>query len=80
MCFGGGGGGQRRVAKYQSKNDAATVTGEQIGVENPKDTKKVTEELKIKRQQRDNIYENPSIALGEKLAGKRLRGKNPLGV
>jgi hypothetical protein len=78
MCIGGG-GGQRQVAKYKKRDDAAIVTGEQIDVENPKDTKKVTEELKIKRQQRDNIYKNPNTIIGEKLAGKRLTGKNPLG-
>jgi len=36
-----------KIAK--NRNAAPTVTGTQIGVDNPIDTKKVTEQLKIKR-------------------------------
>jgi hypothetical protein len=67
MCFGGGGGGQRRVAKYQSKNDAAVVTGMQTGVENPKDTKKASDKLKIQREKEEERYVDPSIATAQKL-------------
>ena len=72
MCFGGGGGGQRRVAKYQSKNDAAVVTGMQTGVENPKDTKKASEQLKIQREKEEGRYVDPSIVTAQKLT----RNKN----
>ena len=42
------------------------VTGSQTGVENPIDTAKATEELKIKRQKREGSY-NPGESL--KIAG-----------
>tara|TARA_B100002052_G_scaffold24369_1_gene18988 strand:+ start:9019 stop:9285 length:267 start_codon:yes stop_codon:yes gene_type:complete len=71
MCFGGGGGGQRRVAKYQSKNDAAVVTGMQTGVENPKDTKKASDKLKIQREKEEGRYVDPSIATAQKLTRNR---------
>tara|TARA_A100001388_G_scaffold110741_1_gene81384 strand:+ start:126 stop:437 length:312 start_codon:yes stop_codon:yes gene_type:complete len=74
MCFGGGGGGQRRVAKYQSKNDAAVVTGMQTGVENPKDTKKASEQLKIQREKEEGRYVDPSIATAEKLTSPTRSG------
>ena len=67
MCFGGGGSTQPRVAKYQSKNDAAVITGKQTGVENPKDTKKASDELKIQREKEEGRYVDPSIATAEKL-------------
>jgi len=67
MCFGGGGSTQPKVAKYQSKNDAAVITGMQTGVENPKDTKKASDELKIRRQKEEGRYVDPSIATAEKL-------------
>ena len=73
MCFGGGGGGQRRVAKYQSKNDAAVVTGMQTGVENPKDTKKASDKLKIQREKEEGRYVDPSIATAQKLTRNRAK-------
>ena len=75
MCFGGGGSTQPRVAKYQSKNDAAVITGKQTGVENPKDTKKASDELKIQREKEEGRYVDPSIATAEKLTSPtRSRG------
>ena len=67
MCFGGGGSTQPRVQKYQSKNDAAVITGMQTGVENPKDTKKASDELKIKREKQEGRYVDPNIATAERL-------------
>ena len=67
MCFGGGGGGQRRVAKYQSKNDAAVVTGMQTGVENPKDTKKASEQLKIQREKEEGKICRPKYCNSRKI-------------
>ena len=37
------------------------VTGSQTGVDNPKDTKKATEQLKIKRQKREGTYLDPNL-------------------
>ena len=47
------------------------VTGSQTGVENPIDTAKATEELKIKRQKREGSY-NPGESL--KIAGVTKSG------
>ena len=74
MCFGGGGSTQPRVAKYESKNDAAVITGEQTGVENPKDTKKASEQLKIQREKEEGRYVDPSIATAEKLTDPNRSG------
>ena len=74
MCFGGGGSTQPRVAKYQSKNDAAVITGKQTGVENPKDTKKASDELKIQREKEEGRYVDPSIATAEKLTDPNRSG------
>ena len=67
MCFGGGGNQRPQVAKYKSKNDPAVVTGMQTGVENPKDTKKASDELKIQREKEEGSYVDPSIATAQKL-------------
>ena len=67
MCFGGGGNQSPQVAKYQSKNDAAVITGKQTGVENPKDTKKASDELKIQREKEEGTYVDPNLTTAEKL-------------
>ena len=66
MCFGGG-STKPKVEKYKSKNDAAVVTGMQTGVDNPKDTKKASDELKIQREKEEGRYEDPNIKTAEKL-------------
>jgi len=43
------------------------VTGSQTGVDNPKDTKKATEQLKIKRQKREGTYVDPNLETVENL-------------
>ena len=74
MCFFGGSTQRPAVEKYKSKNAAAVVTGMQTGVENPKDTKKVSDELKINRQKKEGTYVDPNLAaVEEKLSrGGRL--------
>jgi|TARA_R100000152_G_C6602661_1_gene59222 hypothetical protein len=67
MCFFGGSTQRPAVEKYKSKNDAAVVTGMQTGVENPKDTKKVSDELKIQREKEEDRYVDPNIATAQKL-------------
>tara|TARA_R100000781_G_scaffold20892_5_gene15781 strand:- start:525 stop:875 length:351 start_codon:yes stop_codon:yes gene_type:complete len=59
MCLGMGGGSRQPVQQeLPERNAAPTVTGEQTGVDNPKDTKKATDELMIKRQKEEGRY-NP---------------------
>ena len=43
------------------------VTGSQTGVNNPKDTKKATEQLKIKRQKREGTFVDPNLETVENL-------------
>jgi len=68
MCIGGSPAyatPQRETAAFQDA--PPVVTGEQTGVENPKDTKKVTEELKIKRQKKEGTYVDPNLQRTEEL-------------
>ena len=66
MCLGGG-GGRMTTPKREFQNRPVTVTGEQTGVDNPKDTAKATEELKIKRQKEEGTYVDPNLTTVEKL-------------
>ena len=68
MCIGGSPSyatPQRETAAFQDA--PPVVTGSQTGVENPKDTKKVTEELKIKRQKKEGTYVDPNLQRTEEL-------------
>ena len=59
MCLGMGGGSRQPVQQeLPERNAAPTVTGKQTGVDNPKDTKKATDQLMIKRQKEEGRY-NP---------------------
>jgi hypothetical protein len=69
MCFGGG-GGRMSTPKREFQNRPVTVTGEQTGVDNPKDTAKATETLKIKRQKEEGTYVDPNLTTAEKLTRK----------
>tara|TARA_R100000773_G_scaffold35470_1_gene30486 strand:- start:476 stop:826 length:351 start_codon:yes stop_codon:yes gene_type:complete len=62
MCFGGGGQATIRQPKREFQNRPVTVTGSQKGVDNPKDTAKATESLKIKRQKEEGTYVDPNAA------------------
>ena len=63
MCIGGSG---TNVQPKSTFRDAPPiVTGLQTGVDNPKDTKKATEELKIKRQKREGTYVDPNLSMLE---------------
>ena len=57
MCLGGG-VARAAVPQREYQNRPVTVTGEQEGVDDPKDTKKATESLKLKRQKEEGRY-NP---------------------
>tara|TARA_R100000231_G_scaffold46767_1_gene40203 strand:+ start:1051 stop:1389 length:339 start_codon:yes stop_codon:yes gene_type:complete len=68
MCIGGSPAyatPQRQESAF--KDAPPVVMGKQEGVEKPKDTKKATEELKIKRQKEEGTYVNPNVQRTEEL-------------
>ena len=88
MCFGGGPAKaildtQKQEPDY--KNAPVVVTGKQTGVKNPKDTKKATETLKIKRQKEEGIYVEPNLTTASTLerstrrSGRRLNEQQQKG-
>ena len=66
MCLGGG-GGRMSAPKREYQNRPVTVTGTQTGVDDPKDTAKATETLKIKRQKEEGTYVDPNLTTADKL-------------
>ena len=66
MCLGGG-GRIRQQPQSEYQNRPVTVTGTQTGVDNPKDTAKATETLKIKRQKEEGTYVDPNLTTVETL-------------
>jgi len=77
MCLGGG-GGRMSAPKREYQNRPVTVTGTQTGVDDPKDTAKATETLKIKRQKEEGTYVDPNLTTAEKLT--RRSGGGGLGA
>ena len=63
MCIGGRSQPIQQAPTY--RDAPPIVTGSQTGVENPKDTKKATEDLKIKRQKREGTYVDPNLSMLE---------------
>ena len=77
MCIGGSPAyavPQRQEAAF--KDAPPVVTGSQTGVEKPKDTKKATEELKIRRQKKEGTYIDPNLSRTEELLTGRSGGGN----
>ena len=77
MCIGGSPSyavPQRQEAAF--KDAPPVVTGKQTGVDNPKDTKKATEELKIRRQKKEGTYVDPNLSRTEELLTGRSGGGN----
>ena len=77
MCIGGSPAyavPQRQEAAF--KDAPPVVTGSQTGVDNPKDTKKATEELKIRRQKKEGTYIDPNLSRTEELLTGRRGGGN----
>ena len=81
MCFGGG-GCTMSAPKREFQNRPLTVTGKQTGVDDPKDTAKATETLKIKRQKEEGTFVDPNLATveeklrrGNKRVIRRVDGK-----
>jgi|TARA_R100001510_G_C7601592_1_gene167978 hypothetical protein len=66
MCLGGG-VARMTPPKSEYQNRPVTVTGSQVGVENPKDTAKATESLKIKRKKKEGTYVDPNLTTVKKL-------------
>ena len=73
MCLGGG-GGRMSAPQREYQNRPVTVTGKQTGVDDPKDTAKATETLKIKRQKEEGTYVDPNLTTTQKLT-KRSNNK-----
>ena len=69
MCLGGG-VARAAVPQREYQNRPVTVTGKQEGVDDPKDTKKATESLKIKRQKEEGTYVDPNLTTVNKLTRK----------
>ena len=69
MCLGGG-VARAAVPQREYQNRPVTVNGEQEGVDDPKDTKKATESLKIKRQKEEGTYVDPNLTTVNKLTRK----------
>ena len=69
MCLGQRTAKAIGVLPSEYKNRPVTVTGKQTGVDNPKDTKKATETLKIQRQKEEGTYVDPNLTTTEKLTG-----------
>ena len=69
MCLGGG-GCRMSAPKREYQNRPVTVTGTQTGVDDPKDTAKATETLKIKRQKEEGTYVDPNLTTATKLTRK----------
>lgn len=67
MCFGGG-SQMRQQPQREYQNRPVTVTGIQTGVDDPKDTAKATETLKIKRKKEEGTYVDPNLTTTQKLA------------
>jgi hypothetical protein len=66
MCLGGG-GGRMSAPKREYQNRPVTISGTQTGVDDPIDTAKATESLKIKRQKEEGTYVDPNLTTVEKL-------------
>ena len=65
MCIGGGGSSYPQPQRPEFEDSPPVVTGSQTGVENPKDTRRATEELRIQRKQREGTYVDPNLAAVE---------------
>ena len=62
MCFFGGGAKAAPAPKKAEFEDAPpVVTGKQTGVDNPKDTAKATDKLRMDRKKREGTYVDPTV-------------------
>lgn len=75
MCFFGRGARAATPPKTTFDDSPPVVTGMQTGVDNPVDTAKVTEELKIKRMNKEGMS-NPGDSLNIPGVTRRSGGRN----
>ena len=75
MCSAGGGQLTQQM-KRPKRNAAPIVTGQQEGVENPKDTAKATDVLKMRRENEMQRYSNPTILTALTLQKNKKRTIN----
>ena len=62
MCFFGGGAKAAPVREKPEFKDAPpVVTGKQTGVDDPKDTKKATDKLRMDRKKKEGTYVDPTV-------------------
>ena len=61
MCLGGG-VARMTPPQREYQNRPVTVTGEQEGVDDPKDTANATESLRIQRKKEEGTYVDPTAA------------------
>ena len=66
MCLGGG-RGRMSTPQREYQNRPVTVTGSQTGVDDPKDTAKATETLRIERQKEEETFVDPNLTTTQKL-------------
>jgi len=69
MCIGGG-PSYPQPQRPEFDDSPPVVTGSQTGVDNPKDTKRATEELKIRRKKKEGTYVDPNLAAVEEKLSK----------
>lgn len=78
MCFFGGGAKAAPAPKKPEFADAPpVVTGEQTGVDKPKNTKKATEKLRMARKDKEieaGTYNDPNLGRTEELLSKPNSG------
>ena len=75
MCFGGS-VARMTPPEREFKNRPVTVTGRQTGVDNPIDTAKFTENLRIQRQKEEGTYVDPNLTTTKLLGSKRTSRTN----
>ena len=78
MCFFGGGAKAAPAPKKAEFSDAPpVVTGKQTGVDNPKDTEKATDKLRMNRIDKETkagTYNDPNLGRTEELLTKPKSG------
>ena len=65
MCFFGGAKAAPAPKKPEFEDAPPVVTGEQTGVDKPKNTAKATEKLRMMRKKKEGTYVDPNLATVE---------------
>ena len=61
MCFFGGGDKAPARKKAEFKDAPPVVTGKQTGVDDPKDTAKATDKLRMDRKKKEGTFVDPTV-------------------